>query len=611
MRIQPATPVFHSIPEVGILSQDVPPSSHQRPRYKRFIPPRTSHPFTRPWRQPPPQISPMDQRTGKTQRDGKGYDPTQRPDDPHIARINKRSFDMQRAINQLTQGAGTWQDSNRNNKTEIAYSFNNGGFNERQKSEARRSIESWSDVANLRFTENGGPAEGRLTFAISNRERSAYGTYPTPGHHGGGRTVYNPNFAHRHVITHEIGHALGLSHPGRYNGSASDGQRVYAQDSKAHTVMSYFEDNSSGKTLNATPKAPMMDDISAIQKKYGANREIRKEDNTYGFNSNTRRDYYTLNSGRDNATFCVWDGAGNDTLDFSGYRANQVINLRAGSFSDVGGLKGNVSIARDCSIENAIGGTANDVLIGNDSDNRLTGGLGGDRQRGGPGADTFVYNSARDSTPENPDVLMDFASGTDKIDVVRTMQEATISSLAFVNTFTGKSGDTVLTYDEKSGMGSVAIDLTGSGKADFLIKTHGKIKPEDIVTGLTTPSPRRVTETVTLPVSPTTEKARFTFESTSDSTYDNARVLTDFVSGTDKIDLSAVMKEANTPFTHVEAYTGRIGDTVVKYNQRSGRYFIGVDLTGNRSTDFLIKSTRPIRPQDIVGLTHPLGKYML
>lgn len=605
MRIQPGIPAFHLFPAAATLSQDATPASLQQPRYQRFTPRFTSHPYTRPWRRP-------DQPTStNTPSNSRGNDPTLRVDDPYIARVNKRSFDKQRAIEQLTQGTGTWQDRNRNNKTEIAYSFNNGGFNERQKMDARRSIESWADVANLAFTENGGPAEGRLTFALSNRERTAHCTYPTPGGHGGGRTVYNPNFATRGVITHEIGHALGLSHPGRYNGSANESQRVYAQDSKAHTVLSYFNPSSSGKSLNATPVAAMMDDISAIQMKYGANRETRKEDNTYGFNSNTRRDHYTLNNAKDNAAFCVWDGGGNDTLDFSGYRNNQVINLKAGSFSDVGNGKGNVSIARDCSIENAIGGSGDNALIGNDSDNRLTGGLGADRQRGGAGADTFVYNSARDSTANNPDVLMDFTSGTDKIDLARMLQEAKISSLAFVDAFTGKAGDTVLTYEANSGMGSVAIDLTGNGKADFLIKTHGQVKPEDIVTDLTAHPRRRVTETVDVPISPTPEKARFTFESASDSTYENARVLTDFVSGKDKIDLAAVMKEANTPFVHVEAYTGRIGDTVVKYNPRSGRYFIGVDLTGNRRTDFLIKSTRIIRPQDVVGLTNQLRKNMI
>ena len=178
---------------------------------------------------------------------------------------------------------------------------------------------------------------------------------------------------------------------------------------------------------------------------------------------------------------CIWDGAGNDTLDVSGYRSNQVINLKAGAFSDIGGLRGNVSIARGCTIENAVGGAGHDALIGNEANNRLTGGLGADQIRGGGGADTFVYNDARDSTPEQPDTLMDFTSGTDKIDVSRALQKARVSGLNFVQAFSGKEGETLLTYDPATGKGSVSIDLNGNGRADLLIKTHGQVKPEDIV----------------------------------------------------------------------------------------------------------------------------------
>lgn len=94
-----------------------------------------------------------------------------------------------------------------------------------------------------------------------------------------------------------------------------------------------------------------------------------------------------------------------------------------------------------------------------------------------------------------------------------------------------------------------------------------------------------------------------TYEKASDSTYHNADLIEDFVSGKDKINLTDLVKNTGTPLRLVANYTGRIGDTVVKLNSRSGRYFVGVDLTGNRRTDFLIKSTQLIKPEDIMGLT--------
>lgn len=528
-------------------------------------------------------------------------DTTLRPNDPYISRANRHSFNKQQAVEQLTRSTTTWQDSNRNNKTEISYTFNyhlGREFNAQQKQEAQRSVESWGDVANLAFTEDGPRAEGRLTFRIHDNIAVADGAYPYRTYKGsvGGDTRYNEKFAVRHHITHEIGHALGLNHPGDYDGRPDDSKRIYGQDSKAHSVMSYFSAQSSGKHLPDLPKGPMMDDISAIQHKYGANYQTRRENNTYGFNSNSGRDEHSLRDYRDAAAFCVWDGAGNDTLDFSGYGNNQVINLNTGSFSDVGGYQGNVSIARGCLIENAIGGSGHDTLIGNDADNRLTGGGGADRLRGGRGADTFVYNHASDSTPEAPDEIMDFTSGVDKIDVSQALKNAGLTSLSFADNWSGKAGQARLTYDEKTGAGMVEIDLTGNGKPDLVIKTHGRVKPEDMV------APHNVNFVPPLIKRMDTSPARpgFVFNKASDSTFANARLFTDFTSGTDKLDLRGIGKEANTRLMLADAFTGRAGETIVSYNPQTYRYFVAIDLTGNRSPDFLVKSTQVIKPKDVL-----------
>lgn len=101
-------------------------------------------------------------------------------------------------------------------------------------------------------------------------------------------------------------------------------------------------------------------------------------DTVYGFNSNTGIDYYLTDDTRLPLIFCIWDAGGKDTLDLSGYFQDQRINLKDATFSDVGGLKANVSIAYGTIIENVIGGYGNDVIVGNDVANHIKGGAGND-----------------------------------------------------------------------------------------------------------------------------------------------------------------------------------------------------------------------------------------
>ena len=85
------------------------------------------------------------------------------------------------------------------------------------------------------------------------------------------------------------------------------------------------------------------------------------------------------------------------TLDISGYSSNQVINLNAGSFSNIGGRTGNVSIALGATIENAIGGSGNDTLIANNFGSTLRGGAGNDGLTGGTGSDVLVGGTGKDT----------------------------------------------------------------------------------------------------------------------------------------------------------------------------------------------------------------------
>lgn len=440
----------------------------------------------------------------------------------------KPSYDVDAAGKQITRDNKSWNGPGVLGKeADLTYSFPDWQYNQynvgrntklsaftlQQQEQAELALQSWSDLANITFTKNSPTEKSNITFGNYVGQGQAYAMMPYSyapkdyrGHSTDGQSWFNINYSQasqrdglysnlhpelgnygRLTITHEIGHTLGLNHPGNYNagqGNPTYRNASYAEDTRQYSSMSYWnETNTGGDNKGHYASAPLMDDIAAIQRLYGANMETRTGDTVYGFNSNSDRDFFTIKSAEQKLVFSVWDAGGNDTFDFSGYRENQNINLNEASFSDVGGLKKNVSIAKGVTIENAIGGSGNDVIVGNDSGNFIDGGEGNDViyggagqdiLKGGKGLDIFVYKNASDSTLDSPDKIMDFETGIDKINL-SFFNAGKPGFIHFVDQFTGAAGEVVLSYDAQTNTSDILLNVNNDTVPDLKIQLVGQV----------------------------------------------------------------------------------------------------------------------------------------
>jgi hypothetical protein len=208
------------------------------------------------------------------------------------------------------------------------------------------------------------------------------------------------------LVVHEVLHSLGLKHPFEADSNPyGTFPTSTARDSLDFTNMAFDPIPGSGTAnLNYYPTTLMVDDIRALQYLYGANTSHATGDNSYVFNQGSG---YNM---------VLWDMGGTDTIVWNASSQAGTIDLRQGSWQSLGNALSATSDARTTAqtvyiptgvvIENATGGSANDVLIGNAFSNTLNGGNGNDRLNGlggedtlagGAGVDTAVYGINRGS----------------------------------------------------------------------------------------------------------------------------------------------------------------------------------------------------------------------
>ncbi|MEJ6397476.1 M10 family metallopeptidase C-terminal domain-containing protein [Yoonia sp. 208BN28-4] len=336
-------------------------------------------------------------------------------DDETLNPYDKPIWSAYETAQHLARQGSTWADDGNiiDGKTAVTYYFYDGSaaddpinaFEEINQINTRKILDQYAEVGLLVFNEVADPLDDPdITFKYRDGQNGG-------GYWNGQEVVVSrvgwepemePGTYNQNLMLHEIGHALGLNHPGAYNGGGSNyvDNAEYWNDSGQYSNMSYWSESNTGASFGQLSTLGLHD-ILAIQIEYGVNTSTRTGDDTYGFNA-TAGNAYDFDSTRTNGSgsersnidmaFSIWDAAGNDTLDLSGSGVAVDLDLREGAFSSTNGRVYNVSIAYGAVVENGVGSDHNDTLRGNAANNVLFGGLGDDVMIGG--SDSY------DATPD-------------------------------------------------------------------------------------------------------------------------------------------------------------------------------------------------------------------